>query len=82
MTRKPDNGTMTKITEPYGGSTVEERKAAMKRGLTPDEIDVRNVIPSSNPAGEPHRVIVEEVYSENDTFVHYKPDYTIETVNY
>jgi len=61
MTRKPDNGTMTKIVEPYGGSTVEERKAAMSRGLAPEEIAARNVIPETNPAGGPHRIIAEEV---------------------
>ena len=37
MTRKADNGTMTKVREPYGGSTVEERKEAMLRGLSEEE---------------------------------------------
>ena len=73
MTREPDNGTMTKISEPYGGSTVEERKAAMSRGLTAQDIEIRNVVPASNPKGEPHRMLAEEVYSENDTFVPYRP---------
>ena len=73
MTRTPDNGVMTKITEPYGGSTVQERKAAMSRGLTDDEIARRNVIPTKNAAGEPLRIIAEEVFSENDTYTAYKP---------
>ena len=54
MTRKPDNGTLTKITEPYGGSTVEQRKAAMSRGLSAEEIAARNVIPTTAPDGKPH----------------------------
>ena len=73
MARKADNGTMTKIVRPYGGSTVEERKAAMRRGMTDEEIAARNEIPTTNPAGGPHRIIAEELYSENDTFARYKP---------
>ncbi len=73
MTKKPDNGTMTQVKEPFGGSTVEKRKAAMARGLSPEEIAARNVIPTTAPNGEPLRIIAEEVYSENDTFTHYKP---------
>ena len=73
MTREPDNGTMTRVSEPYGGSTVEQRKAAMLRGMTEQERAARNEIPTTTPNGEPHRVIAEERYSENDTFTHYKP---------
>ena len=73
MTRKPDNGTMTVVTEPYGGSTVNERKAAMRRGLSDEEVAARNVIPTSEPNGQPLRILAEEVYSENDTFVPYRP---------
>ena len=65
---------MTIITEPYGGSTVEERKAAMSRGLSAREIEARNQIPATAPNGDEHRIIAQEVYSENDTFVHYKPE--------
>jgi len=61
MPKKADNGTLTIITEPYGGSTVDERKAAMLRDLTSDEIAARNVIPATAPNGEPHRVIAEEL---------------------
>ncbi len=73
MTRKPDNGTMTVVTEPYGGSTVNERKAAMRRGLSDEEVAARNVIPTSEPNGQPLRILAEEMYSENDTFVPYSP---------
>jgi len=73
MTRKPDNGTMTVVTEPYGGSTVNERKAAMRRGLSDEEVAARNIIPTSEPNGQPLRILAEEVYSENDTFVPYRP---------
>ena len=73
MTRKPDNGTMTIVTEPYGGSTVDERKAAMRRGLSDEEVAARNVIPTSEPNGQPLRILAEEMYSENDTFVPYRP---------
>ena len=74
MAKKAENGKITKIEKPYGGSTVKERKAAMSRGLTEEELKARNIIPETNPAGEPHRIIAEELYSENDTFVPYKPD--------
>lgn len=74
MAKKADNGTLTKIKAPYGGSTVEERKAAMSRELTEEDIAARNKIPTTDPAGRPHRVIAEELYSENDTFMHYKPE--------
>ena len=33
MAKKAENGKITKIKKPYGGSTVKERKAAMSRGL-------------------------------------------------
>ena len=75
MPKKADNGVLTIITEPYGGSTVEERKAAMLRGMGEEGIAQRNVIPDAAPNGEPHRIIAEELYSENDTFVHYKPEH-------
>ncbi|MBQ9000388.1 MAG: FAD-dependent oxidoreductase, partial [Eggerthellaceae bacterium] len=73
MTRKADNGTMTRVSEPYGGSTVEARKAAMTRGLSEADIAHRNEIPATAPNGDAHRIIAEEVYSENNTFVPYKP---------
>ena len=73
MAKKPDNGIITKVHEPYGGSTVDERKEAMMRSLTPEERAVRNAIPQTAPNGDPHRIIAEELYSENDTFVPYKP---------
>lgn len=73
MAKKADNGTLTKVKEPFGGSTVEERKGAMRRGLSEDEIAARNTLPQTAPSGEPHRIIAEELYSENDTFVPYRP---------
>ncbi len=73
MAVKPDNGRITIVKEPYGGATVAERKAAMRRGMTDEDIAARNVIPATAPNGEPHRIIAEELYSENDTFTHYKP---------
>lgn len=72
MAKKADNGKLTQMKIPYGDSTVEERKAAMSHGLTEEEIAARNTIPTTNPQGEPHRVIAEELYSENDTFVPYR----------
>ena len=73
MAVKPDNGRITIVREPYGGATVEQRKAAMRRGMTGEDIAMRNIVPETAPNGEPHRIIAEELYSENDTFVHYKP---------
>ena len=40
----------------------------MRGTLTDEEIAARNVIPTTNPAGEPHRIIADEYFSENDTF--------------
>ena len=42
MAKKAENGKITKIEKPYGGSTVKERKAAMSRGLTEEELKARN----------------------------------------
>lgn len=75
MATKPDNGTLPIITKPYGGVEVEERKKTMSRGLSAEEIDKRNTIPTTNPVGEPLRILTEERYSENDTVVHYKPQH-------
>lgn len=74
MARKSDNGTLTKVKEPFGGSTVEERKDAMRRGLTEEDIAERNTLPKTSPSGEAHRIIAQELYSENDTFTPYHPD--------
>lgn len=75
MATKPDNGTLPIITKPYGGVEVEERKKTMSRGLSAEEIDKRNAIPTTNPVGEPLRILAEERYSENDTVIHYKPQH-------
>ena len=40
----------------------------MRGTLTDEEIAARNVIPTTNPAGEPHRTIAPEYMSEVDTF--------------
>ncbi len=65
------------ITRPYGGATVEERKAVMGARLTKEEIAKRNEVPTdTNPhTGEPLRVIAEEYFSENDTATHWKPEH-------
>ena len=34
---------------------------------------VAAVIPTTNPAGEPHRIIADEYFSENDTFTQWVP---------
>ena len=51
---------MVRVTEPYGGATVEERKAAMRRGMSDEDIAARNVIPTKNAGGEPLRIIAAE----------------------
>ena len=63
------------ITEPYGGATVEERRATMGARLTEEEIAARNVLPTNaNPHnGEPLRVIAPEYFLENEEVTHYKP---------
>ena len=45
----------------------------MRGTLTDEEIAARNVIPTTNPAGEPHRIIADEHFSENDTFTQWVP---------
>ena len=71
----PRHIVQNKVTRPYGGATVEERRATMGARLTPEEIEARNVLPSdTNPHnGEPLRVIAPEHFTENDAVVHYKP---------
>ena len=72
----PRHVVQNKVTRPYGGATVEERRAAMGARLTEDEIAARNVLPDgvTNPHnGEPLRVIAPEHFTENDAVVHYKP---------
>ena len=70
---RPDNAT-GRPTRAYGGASVEERAEAMRAGLTDEEIAARNVIPDTAPNGDPHRVIAEEYYSENDTATHWNPE--------
>ena len=57
----------------FGGASVDERAEAMRAGLTDEEIAARNVIPTATPNGEPHRMLAEEYFSENDTATHWKP---------
>ncbi|MDO4401289.1 MAG: pyridine nucleotide-disulfide oxidoreductase, partial [Coriobacteriia bacterium] len=64
---------MVRVHEPYGGASVYERKAAMRRGMSDEEIAARNVIPTRNSGGEPLRILADEIYSENDTYTPYKP---------
>ena len=54
----PRHVVQNKVTRPYGGATVEERRAAMGARLTEDEIAARNVLPDgvTNPHnGDPFR---------------------------
>ena len=69
---RPDNAT-GRPKEPYGGASVEERAATMRGDMTDEEIAARNVIPETAPNGDPHRIIAEEYYSENDTATHWRP---------
>ena len=48
--------------------TVNANDNTMRGTLTDEEIAARNVIPATNPAGEPHRILAEEYMSEVDTF--------------
>ena len=73
---RPDNGT-GRPREPYGGASVDERAQAMRGDLTDAEVAARNVIPETAPNGDPHRVIAEEYYSENDTATHWRPAGTV-----
>ncbi len=57
----------------FGGASVDERAEAMRRGLTDEDLEARNVIPTATPNGEPHRMIAEEYFSENDAATHWKP---------
>ena len=45
----------------------------MRGSLTDEQIARRNVIPTNNPAGEPHRILAEEYFSEVDTFTKWVP---------
>ncbi len=47
--------------------------ASMRGSLTDEELAARNVIPTTNPAGEPHRMLAEPYYSEVDTFTEWIP---------
>ncbi len=58
---------------PYGGVTVEDRAEAMRGTLTDEEVAARNVLPTTNPVGEPHRQLAEECMVENAEANHYYP---------
>ncbi|MGN0076388.1 MAG: hypothetical protein ACI38Z_05390, partial [Parafannyhessea sp.] len=67
---------------PYGGATVEERAQDMRRGMTDEDVAVRNRlpkldddgVPSVNPQGRKLRIINRhEVFVENDEAKHYVP---------
>ena len=60
--------------EAYGGASVEERAEVMRAGMTDEEITARNVIPTSCSNGQPHRVLAEEFFLENDEATHWKPE--------
>ena len=46
----------------------------MRGTLTDEEIAARNVIPTTNPAGEPHRIIADEYFSDRTiTFTQWVP---------
>ncbi len=67
---------------PYGGATVEERAQDMRRGMTDEDVAIRNRrpqldeegVPRVNPQGRPLRIIKKrEVCVENDEARHYVP---------
>lgn len=69
-------------TEDYGGASVEERAEAMRRGMTDEDVAVRNRkpqldedgIPRVNPQGRDLRIInARETFVENDGAKHYVP---------
>ena len=64
---------LTHVETPYGGVKVEDRKAAMKAGLSDEEIAKRNVIPTTAPNGQPLRILADEYFSDIDSVNHYKP---------
>ena len=45
---------------------------AMRGSLTDEEIARRNVLPTTNPAGGPTRILAQNHITENDEVVHYK----------
>ena len=45
---------------------------AMRGSLTDEEIARRNVLPTTNPAGGPIRILAQNHITENDKVVHYK----------
>ena len=49
-------------------------RESMRGDLTDEEIAARNVIPQTNPAGGPHRVLVDEIIVENDDATHWRPE--------
>ena len=65
---------ITQVKNPYGGVKVEDRKEAMKAGLSAEDIAKRNTIPTTAPDGKPLRSLAPEYYSECDTTTHYKPE--------
>lgn len=54
---------------------VNMNENPMRGSLTDEEIAQRNQIPATNPAGEPHRVIAQEYFSEKDTYTTWAPAY-------
>ncbi len=48
--------------------SVDLNENPMRGTLTDEEIAARNVIPTTNPAGEPHRILAEDYFQEVDTF--------------
>ena len=54
--------------------SVDMNENPMRGDLTDEEIAARNVIPTTNPAGEPLRVIAEEYFQEVDTFTTWTND--------
>ncbi len=48
--------------------SVNMNENPMRGTLTDEEIAARNVIPTTNPAGEPHRILAPDYFQEVDTF--------------
>ena len=54
--------------------SVDLNENPMRGTLTDEEIAARNVIPTTNPAGEPHRILAEDYFQEVDTFTTWTND--------
>ena len=49
-------------------------RESMRGDLSDEEIEARNVIPTSAPDGSEHHIVAEEFFLENDDATHFKPE--------